>query len=186
MDQEPHHIYIYNLYGEGNGSNNRSYSHAVQAELIMLPLERFEITLAYRFNDVKYTSQGVLLQKALMSPHKALVNLNYALPYNKWKFNISLQYNSKMRLPIVDATGMELPNYRIVGESPDYVIMNAQISKKIRKWEFYIGGENLLNYKQDLPILGYNDPFGSKFDASMVFAPITGIMGYAGIRLSIK
>ena len=148
--------------------------------------ERFEVTLAYSYNDVKYTSDGVLLQKALMSPHKALVNLSYALPYNKWKFNVSMQYNSKMRLPIVDATGMELPTYRLTGESPDYFIMNAQISKKFKKWEVYVGGENLLNYKQEHPILGHQDPFGSNFDASMVFAPITGIMGYAGIRLSIK
>lgn len=186
MDKNPHNIYIYNLNGDFNGQNNLSFSHAFQAEMIMLPLERFEVTLAYRYNDVKYTSDGALIQKALMSPHKALVNLSYALPYNKWKFNVSLQYNSKMRIPIGETAGMEVPTYRLTGESPDYFIMNAQISKKFRKWELYVGGENLLNYKQEHPILGHNDPFGSKFDASMVFAPITGIMGYAGIRLSIK
>lgn len=186
MDKDPHSIYIYNLNGDFNGQNNVSYSHAFQTEMILMPLERFEVTLAYRFNDVKYTSNGVLLQKALMSPHKALLNLNYSLPYNKWKFNVSMQYNSKMRLPIVESTLLDLPEYRTSGISPDYVIMNAQVTKKFRKWEVYVGAENLLNYKQEHPILGHHDPFGSSFDASMIYAPITGVMGYAGIRLSIK
>jgi outer membrane receptor for ferrienterochelin and colicins len=186
MDKDPHIIYIYNLNGDYNGMNNRSYSNAFQAELILYPIKRFEVTLAYRYNDVKVTTDGHLQQKVLMSPHKALVNLNYALPYDKWKFNISLQYNGKMRLPIADVAGTEVPEYRISGVSPAYYIMNAQITKKLRKWEFYVGGENLLNYKQEHPILGHTDPFGSKFDASMVYAPIVGIMGYAGIRLTIK
>jgi outer membrane receptor for ferrienterochelin and colicins len=186
LDRSSQYTYIYNLNGSFNGMNNSSFSHAIQAELIMFPIKRFEITLAYRYNEVKLTTNGILQQKALMSPHKALVNLNYALPYDKWKFNVSIQYNGQMRLPLTDITGAELPEYRLTGVSPSYYIMNAQISKKFKKWELYIGGENLLNYKQMHPILGNDDPFGSKFDASMVYAPITGIMGYLGIRLSIK
>ena len=33
-----------NLNGDFNGRNNLSFSHAFQAELIMLPIERFEVT----------------------------------------------------------------------------------------------------------------------------------------------
>lgn len=186
LDQNSHHVYIYNLNGDYNGIDNLSFSHAFQTELIMLPFNRFEVTLAYRYNNVKMTTNNVLQQKALMSPHKALLNLNYALPYNKWKFNVTLQYNGKMRLPELDYTMAELPQYRIDAVSPAYFIMNAQITKKIRKWEFYVGAENMLNYKQENPILGAHNPFGSHFDASMIYAPITGIMGYAGLRLTLK
>jgi outer membrane receptor for ferrienterochelin and colicins len=79
-----------------------------------------------------------------------------------------------------------LPQYRVDAVSPSYFIMNAQITKKFRKWEFYVGAENMLNYKQKDPILGAHNPFGSHFDASMIYAPITGIMGYAGLRLTLK
>ena len=190
MDQDAHNIYVYNLNGGVNGILNQSYSHAFQAELIMLPIDRFEITLAYRFNDVQMTTAGQLLQKALMSPHKALLNLNYATRYNKWKFNTTLQYNSKMRLPKLDPAlvqpEQELPQYRLDAQSPDYFILNAQITRKHKQWEFYIGAENMLNYKQEMPILGYDNPFGPQFDASMLYAPITGIMGYVGMRLTLR
>lgn len=141
LDKSAHLINIYNLNGNINGFNNQSYSHAFQSELIVFPLDRFEVTLAYRYNNVQMTTNNILQPKALMSPHKALLNLNYALPYNKWKFNLTLQYNSSMRLPEVDNNQSSLPQYRTDAVSPSYYIMNAQITKKFRQWEFYVGAE---------------------------------------------
>jgi len=187
LDRDPHQIFIYNLNGGINGKGNKSYSHSAQAEFILMPFKRFEITLAYRFNDVRLTTAGKLQQKAMTSPHKALLNLNYALPYDKWKFNVTFQYNSPMRLPDMSNTPAE---YRPVvnknGKSPGWVMMNAQITKKFRLWEIYIGGENLLNYKQKNPIISSDQPFGDYFDASVIYMPITGIMGYIGVRVALK
>ena len=74
-----------------------------------------------------------------------------------------------------------------IKESPFYVIMNAQATKKFGKhWEVYAGGENLLNYKQDHPIVSGSDPYGSDFDASMVWGPLSGIRGYLGVRFQVK
>ncbi len=50
-DQDVAGVYFYNLDG-------KSYSNNFQAEVIMEPLERFEITAAYRFSDVKSTING--------------------------------------------------------------------------------------------------------------------------------
>jgi hypothetical protein len=52
--------------------------------------------------------------------------------------------------------------------------------------DFYIGVENIGNYIQPDAIIAANEPFGRYFDASMVWAPITGRMLYAGWRLKIK
>jgi len=187
LDNNPHQVLIYNLNGDFNGKGNKSYSHSAQAEFILMPFKRFEITLAYRFNDVRLTTAGKLQQKAMMSPHKALLNLNYALPYDKWKFNVTFQYNSPMRLPDMHNTPEQ---YRPVvnknGKSPGWVMMNAQITKKFRLWEIYLGGENLLNYKQKNPIISADQPFGEHFDASVIYMPITGIMGYIGVRVALK
>lgn len=64
--------------------------------------------------------------------------------------------------------------------------MNAQITKKFRLWEIYVGGENLLNYKQKDPIIASEDPFSEYFDASVVYAPITGIRAYLGVRITLR
>ena len=182
MDMDAHSIMVYNLNGPFNGNGNRSRSHSVQAELTLLPFQRFEIMLAYRYNDVRYTTQGTLRPKALMSPHKGLVNLNYSTRYDRWKFNINLQVNGPQRLPDMSANeAANLPEY-----SPTFCLLNAQITKKFRRWEIYAGGENLLNYKQKNPIIDAENPFGENFDATIIYAPITGIMGYLGVRFVLK
>ena len=182
LDRDAHHVYVYNLNGAGNGTGNRSRSHSVQAEITLWPVARFEILLAYRFNDVRYQSQGQWREKALMSPHKALVNLNYSTRYDKWKFNLCLQVNGPQRLPDMSGNAASsLPEH-----APAYCILNGQITKKFRKWEIYAGAENMLNYKQKNPIVDAENPFGENFDATVVYAPITDIMGYVGVRVVLK
>ena len=183
VDRDAQSVFVYNLNGVNNGYGNRSRSHSFQAELTLKPLKRFEILMAYRYNDVRYTSQGNWVQKALMSPHKAVFNINYSLPYDKWKFNLSLNVNGPMRLP---NTSGNPEQYQRPDKSPAYCIMNAQITKKFRLWEIYVGGENLLNYKQKDPIIASEDPFSEYFDASVVYAPITGIRAYLGIRINLR
>jgi outer membrane receptor protein involved in Fe transport len=187
LDINPQEVVIYNLNGSYNGWKNRSYSHSAQAEFILMPFQRFEITLAYRYNDVRLTTDRKLQQKTLMSPHKALLNLNYALRHDKWKFNLTFQYNSPSRVP--DMSGNPEAYRPVVnkkGKSPDWVMMNAQVTKKFRKFELYLGGENLLNYKQKHPIISSENPFGEYFDASVIYMPVTGIMGYVGVRVALK
>lgn len=183
LDQDVHGVHYYALNGEINGYGNRSRSHSAQIELTLKPLQRFEILLAYRFNDVRYMRQGVMRQKDMMSPHKALVNLNYSTPYDKWKFNLNCQVFGPMPLPNTHDNPIQ---YQRPDVSKPYCILNAQITKKFRRWEIYVGGENLLNVKQKDPIVQANNPFGEYFDATMVYMPITGIMGYIGVRVILK
>jgi outer membrane receptor for ferrienterochelin and colicin len=182
LDKNVHEVHYYALNGDYNGYGNRSRSHSAQIELTLKPFQRFEVLLAYRYNDVRYMRQGVMRQKDLMSPHKALVNLNYSTRFDKWKFNLTLQVHGPQHLPdMSDNPASTLSEY-----APTYCIMNAQVTKKFRKWELYVGGENLLNYKQKDPIIDAQNPFSDNFDATVVYAPITGIMGYVGVRVILK
>jgi outer membrane receptor protein involved in Fe transport len=183
LDEDVHGVHYYALNSNYNGYHNRSRSHSAQIELTLKPLQRFEILLAYRYNDVRYMRKGVMRQKDMMSPHKALINLNYSTPYDKWKFNINCQIYGPMPLP---NTQSNPEPYRRPEVSKPYCILNAQITKKFRLWEIYVGGENLLNVKQKDPIVQAENPFGEYFDATMVYMPITGIMGYLGVRVILK
>ena len=183
MDLNVHEVHYYALNGEVNGYHNRSWSHSAQIELTLKPLQRFEILLAYRYNDVRYMRRGVMRQKDMMSPHKALVNLNYSTPYDKWKFNLNCQVFGPMPLPNTHDNPIE---YQRPDVSKPYCLLNAQITKKFRRWEIYVGGENLLNVKQKDPIVAADRPFSEFFDATMVYMPITGIMGYVGVRVILK
>lgn len=179
----PREIHYYALNGYHNGFGNHSRSHSAQIELTLKPLQRFEILLAYRYNDVRYSRKGEIVQKELMSPHKALVNLNYSTPYDKWKFNINCQIFGPMLLP---DTKSNPEQYQRPDYSKPYCLLNAQITKKFRRWEIYVGAENMLNVKQKDAIVAADAPLGQYFDATMIYAPITGIMAYGGFRFILK
>jgi outer membrane receptor for ferrienterochelin and colicin len=169
-------VYVYNLDG-------RSYSNNFQAEVSAEPVERFDITLAYRFSDVKSTINGELREVPLTSRYKGLLTLSYATPFRKWAFDFTGQLNGQSRLP---DTQMNPPEYQLDEFSPGYVIIHAQVSKRFKWFEIYAGGENLTDFRQEDPILAPDDPFGSNFDASIVWGPLLGRRFYAGIRYKLK
>jgi hypothetical protein len=63
--------------------------------------------------------------------------------------------------------------------------VNAQISKKHKRFEYYTGVENLLNFMQQNLIIDAQNPFGSYFDASFAWGPTMGRLVYAGIRYEL-
>jgi len=165
-------------------SKDKSYSNSLQVGLKLEPLDKLNVSLAYRYFDVKTTYEGKLLQRPLMSRQRAFANFDYA--FSGWKFDYTFNYNGSKRLPSTEANPEP---YRRKAYSPAYILMNAQVTKSVGKkcpMDFYIGVENIGNYIQPAAIIAANDPFGRSFDASMVWAPITGRMLYAGWRLKIK
>ncbi|OQX78839.1 MAG: hypothetical protein B6D61_04625 [Bacteroidetes bacterium 4484_249] len=169
-------VYFYNLDGE-------SFSNSFQTDLILTPANRFEITLAYRYNNVMVTMNQELINKPLVNPHKGLVTLHYSTKFEKWNFTVTTQFNGKSRLPYTKDNPEE---YQLEESSPAFVILHAQILRKFSKWEIYLGAENLTNYKQENPILAADDPFGDYFDSSIVWGPVVGRSINFGLRLKIK
>jgi len=168
---------FYNLQG-------KSYSNSLQAELSFTPATKFDVRLAYRLFDVKTTYGNELLQKPLISSNRAFANLAYDL--KGWKFDYTITYNGKKRIPSTDANPAA---YKLSNYSPSYVLMNAQVSKSFGKkklFDAYIGGENLTNYLQKNAILAADQPFSPYFDASLIWGPVTGRNLYAGFRFTIK
>ncbi len=175
FDRDPQAIYIYNLDG-------RSYSNAYQVEATYELLERLDMTLAFRYNDVKMNTNGILQDKALTNRYKGLVNLSYATNLRKWQFDFTTQFNGTSRIPGTQSNPEE---YRRGEKAPSYTIINAQVSRFFKKWSIYLGGENLTNYKQKDPIIAADQPFGKYFDASMIWGPVSGVNIYAGMRFTL-
>lgn len=53
--------------------------------------------------------------------------------------------------------------------SPKYPVFFAQVSRKIKKLDLYLGCENIGNYKQEHPILAADHPFSTAFNSSVVW-----------------
>ncbi len=169
VDSDPHQVHFENLDGQ-------SYSHALQTQLSYEILRGLTLTTAYRQSIVKMTIDGKLRDKALTNKYKGLITASYQTPLKKWQFDFTTQFNGGGRMP--DGTTWET-NYG------SYTIMNTQITKYFRHWSIYVGSENLSNYKMNHPIIDAENPWGTNFDASMVWGPVHGRKIYAGLRWNI-
>jgi outer membrane receptor protein involved in Fe transport len=168
-------VAFYNLQG-------RSFSRSFQAELQYEVLKGFDVKTAYKYFDVQTTYDGKLQQRPMIPQHRFFVNLGFATPFDKWRADLTTQFFGLMPLAYMEghAGAARAQN------SDRFYTLNGQVSRAFKRWEVYLGGENLLNYRQPNPILGASDPFGSDFDASMVWGPITGRVIYAGLRFKIE
>ena len=177
-DADAHQIRIYNLDG-------KSYSNSAQIEANCEIFKDFDLNLAFRYNDVKMTINDTLREKPFVNRYKGLVTMSYAP--GTWQFDFTTQFNGDSRVPNLNGNATAVALHQNIERSPFYVIMNAQVTKKLGKcWELYVGGENLTNYKQDHPIISPENPTSEDFDASMVWGPLSGIRAYLGVRFQIK
>jgi outer membrane receptor for ferrienterochelin and colicin len=176
LDVSPQTVLMYNL-------NGKSYAWYVQAELYKEVIRNLDIRLAYKFNDVRVTQHGVLLEKALNAKHKALFNIAYETRNRHWKFDYTTQWVGKQRLPNYNTNpeGMRLAAY-----SPTYFKLLCQITYVVKQVDIYAGCENLSNYTQKNILIDGEHPYGNYFDAANVWGPMLGRMFYAGFRYTLK
>ncbi|MEM9650343.1 MAG: TonB-dependent receptor, partial [Bacteroidota bacterium] len=175
--ENPREVIFSNLDG-------KSYANSLQIELNHELLPKLEVRTAYKFYDVKTDYQTGLLQKPLQARHRFFANVGYnTQPTDngaQWRFDYTLHALGEQRLPDTSANpvGFQLGDF-----AEGYALMNAQVTKVFSKrFEVYLGGENLTDFRQDNPVLGSQDPFGTNFDTTIVYAPIFGRMVYAGFR----
>ena len=163
-------------------SEEKSYSHTFQADAAYDLFKGFEVSAAYRLNDVRAYSGGELRVKPLTNKYKALFTASYKTPLGIWQFDANLQLNGGGRLPnYYNENGVLVTN----AEFDTYPQLNVQITKWFRKFSIYVGGENLTGYHQKNPIISSQNPWSKNFEPTLIYAPISGAMFYAGIRLNL-
>ncbi|GAB4243369.1 MAG: TonB-dependent receptor plug domain-containing protein [Ekhidna sp.] len=176
MDANSSQLRVYNLRGD-------SYAHSFQLEGNYQFSDRFSAKAAYKFYDVRATINGELRQVPFNARNRFFVNGSYSTKYDKWEADATLQWIGAKRLP---NTSDKPAEFQRPSTSPDFFLLNAQVSRGFRWGNIYLGSENLLGFTQDNPIIDSENPFSENFDASIVWAPIAGRMIYAGFRYKIK
>ena len=178
--ENPQQISFYDL-------NGNSIAKSFQIEVNYEVFKKVNLRTAYKFYDVSTDFNSGNFQKALLPKHRFFANLSYDTEAqengSQWKYDVTYNLIGKQRLP---NTSFNPIQYQLPKYSNSYNLVNAQITKVFsEKFEIYIGGENLTNTKQKNPILASDNPFGSSFDTSIVYAPIFGRMFYSGLRFKL-
>jgi outer membrane receptor for ferrienterochelin and colicins len=179
--QSAQQVDFYNLKG-------KSFANSLQLEFNIEIINHLNFRSSYKFYDNKTDYNSGTYQRPLQAQHRFFANLEFETHIKEkgqqWKFDYTLNWIGKQQLP---NTLTNLPVNRLPNFSPRYSLFNAQITRTFSSiFEIYMGGENIGNYKQQNPILGFENPFGTNFDSSIIYAPIFGQMFYAGLRFKVK
>lgn len=181
MDQSARTVNFYNL--DGN-----SYANSFQLEFNYNIIKHLNLRTAYKYYDIKTKYDRGNLEKPLQAKNRLFANLEYQTHQTEkggsWKFDATWNWLGKQRLPY---TGDNIVENQLQNYSEAFSTFNAQVTKVFNdRFEVYVGGENISNYRQHHVILGAENPFGNEFDSTIVYGPIFGQMYYAGLRFKIK
>lgn len=167
---------------------HESWSNTFQADFSTEPVERLSFTLTGRYTDAcAWQPSGQVREIALTSRFKAVFNAQYKTRLSKWIFDFTASLNGPARVydfmrTLTDETGGLLyPE----GSTAIYPLLYAQVTRRFKGFDIYVGGENLTNYTQPLPIISAADPYSTTFDAASVWGPLMGVKIYAGFRITI-
>ena len=163
--------------------NGFSKTDNFQLDFFMEPIDGLTFNLTGRYTDAKESLLGCASsEKPLQSRFKGVFNVQYATPRSGWVFDFTASVNGPCR---VWDFMLNDPKYAS-GYTSAYPLLFAQITKKFKKFELYFGGENLTGFRQDSPIIMADAPYSSKFDASCVWGPLSGVKFYGGFRLNLS
>lgn len=180
VDASPQQVVFHNL-------NGKSFANSFQLDFNIELIKHLNLRSAYKYYDIETDYSSGRLQRPLQAKHRFFTNVEYQTHDNgkgNWKFDVTYNWLGKQRMP---NTATNPVNERFADYTNPFGTINAQITKVFSsKFEMYVGGENMTNYKQDRPILGSTDPFGPNFDSSMIYGPLFGQMYYAGLRYKFQ
>lgn len=153
-----------------------SYTNTFQADFAVEPFERFTVNLTARYTDAKVQLASLGLVERAMTPRfKGVLNLQYKTHLNKWIFDFTAALNGSARA--FDFMNLE------GGRTPIYPMLYAQVTRRFKGVDVYVGGENLTGFRQKTVVLG--SPESPSFDASAVWGPLMGVRVTAGIRITV-
>lgn len=159
-----------------------SVSNGFQSELYLSIYKKFEVKAGYNFLDVYREVEGTKQLLPFNPRHKILATFSYKPLSEKFHFDVNAHWYGQQRLPNTASNPLELqrPDF-----SQPYTVINAQFTYNFKRFEVYIGCENIFDFRQLQPILSWQNPFSPYFDTSSVWGPTRGREVYLGVRYKL-
>ncbi|MEQ9262399.1 MAG: TonB-dependent receptor [Owenweeksia sp.] len=174
LDVDPNTAYFIS----STGSRSLSVLSQIDYELS----SNFEVRLAYKYLNAKDQFAEELRQSYLIPEHRAFVNLAYQTE-QRWKFDLTLNWFGSKRLPDTETSPDE---FKRDPQSPGFFTVNAQINKTFKNGlEIFAGVDNLLDFRQDDPIVNADNPYSPYFDTNFTWGPVFGRNVYVGLYYTL-
>lgn len=175
FDREAGKAYIRNF-------TNTSISNGFQVDANLKMIEIWEIKLAYNYVDVYRMVNGAKFILPFNPTNRVMASVSFRPENRPFFVDFNAHWFDKQRLPatLLEPDGKSGPTF-----SDPYALLNGQITWKVKTLEIYGGVENIFDFRQRQPIVGWQNPFGPNFDTSTVWGPTRGRELYLGFRWNL-
>jgi outer membrane cobalamin receptor len=172
LDASPQEVLFYNQRGN-------SFALSSQIDWNQEINRRLDIRMSYKYTDAQTLYTSGWLARPFLAAHRALANIAFHSRGDKWLADLTVNYISEKRLPDSRSNPLE---FQMRERSPDFALVNAQITRNLKNWAVYAGVENLLDFRQKRQIVSPSDPHSQFFDGSYIWGPTFGRVIYVGFR----
>ena len=176
----------------------QSFTDNYQIDFSVDPVERFNITATFRYTNarIEFKDSKAPVERPMTSRFKGVLNFQYATNLNKWIFDFTASLNGSCRVYDfmekinVDGSMTAQPKEGVArmyknGRTPVYPLLYAQVTRRFKGWDVYVGAENLTGFRQKDAIIGASNPAQPYFDASCIWGPLMGFKAHAGFRFTL-
>jgi outer membrane receptor for ferrienterochelin and colicin len=175
-DADPSLSIIKNFTGESVGNG-------FQTDLFIKFWQELEVKIAYNYLDVYRITGDSKIALPFNSKDKIFTSFSYKPVSNKFHLDLNAHWYGKQRMPNTQSNPTE---YRRPDFSEEFVVVNSQFTYNFKDFEIYAGCENIFNFRQERPIISWQNPFGPYFDTSSVWGPTRGRELYLGFRYYVR
>ena len=197
-ETNPNVIYYKNL-------TSHAISKGFSLNLTMKVIRNLTFNGGFTLMDIASFENNIKQQQILTENFTATWSVSYEFPKTNFSIDYTGNLYSPMRLPLLNELD---PRAQY---SPWWSIQNIQFTyKKQKKWEFYAGVKNLLNWtpNKSTPFIiarshdpfdkhvvfdtngnatsTVDNPYGLTFDPSYVYGPNQGARAYFGLRYTFN
>ena len=174
FDRNPQEVHFINTVGTPKAD-------AFQCE-ISYTFKTVKLKSAYKRYDVSMELDGRKQQAPLVARNRFFLNIGWEDSKGSWQADATWNFVGPKRLPNTQSNPSE---FRFNSSSPSFSLVSMQLQKHLKWGQIYFGGENLLGFRQEDVIINSENPFGSYFDGSIAWGPLTGRMYFLGFRYKI-
>lgn len=171
-DSDPTKAFIKNFSGPSVGAG-------FQIEASAKFWEQLELKTGYNHLDVYREIEGTKQLLPFNPKHKVLSTISYEPLSQRYHFDMNIHWYGEQRLP---NTRSNPAAFQRLDFSEPFTLVNAQFTYNFPGLEVYFGCENIFNFRQNQPILSWENPFSPFFDTSSVWGPTRGRELYIGAK----
>jgi outer membrane receptor for ferrienterochelin and colicins len=166
----------------GNSANS-TRSISAQADFKVVYDQWLEGKLSYSYLDVSQNADNGRVSLPFIQRHRFSGAFSVRPSNSPLFLDFNIHYNGSQRLP--DPTNLPV-QYQYDINTPAYWLFNAQLTYKAKRFDWYVGCENISGFYQAFPLRAWDQPFGPFFDVTTAWGPTRGREWYTGVRYFIK